>query len=98
MAQAGFFINLFLYLCMVPPFKFLFTSIYNSLTNFFRGIDKVTDVVIAGMMSTCLNGICNVIFLLKFKWGITGYLIANLTGVLIPSLFLFIRFFFVRVY
>lgn len=73
--------------------SFLFTSIYNSLTNFFRGIDKVTDVVIAGMMSTCLNGICNVIFLLKFKWGITGYLIANLTGVLIPSLFLFIRSF-----
>lgn len=71
--------------------SFFFTSIYNSLTNYFRGREKVTDVVVAGILNTLLNGACNLIFLLKFHLGIEGYLLANVIGIFIPVLFLVLR-------
>lgn len=80
------------YLCFVFA-CFLFTGIYNSITNYFRGLDRIIDIVIAGLMSTLVNGVCNIIFLLKLHMGINGYLVANLLGLFIPTLFLGIRAF-----
>lgn len=72
-------------------FCYFFTSCYNTLTNYFRGCGKIVDIVISGLMSILINGLCNLLFLLKFGMGLTGYLYANLWGVAIPVAYLLIR-------
>lgn len=73
--------------------NFLLSSFYNSLSNYFRGKDKITDIVVAGLMCTLINGVTNIILLLKFHMGINGYLMAHVLGVLVPTLYLFVRSF-----
>lgn len=68
--------------------SFFLTSIYNSLTSYFRGCDKIVDIVIAGIISTLVNGLSNVLFLVGFHWGMNGYIYANILGILVPVVFL----------
>lgn len=83
----GFFDVSFGYIAFIF-LSFLLTSIYNSLTNYFRGCDKIVDIVIAGIISTLVNGLSNVVFLVGFHWGMNGYICANILGLLIPVVFL----------
>ena len=83
----GFFDVSFGYIAFIF-LSFLLTSIYNSLTNYFRGCDKIVDIVIAGIISTLVNGLSNVLFLVGFHWGMNGYICANILGLLIPVVFL----------
>lgn len=80
----------FSYYCFLLACYF-FTSIYNTMTNYFKGRDKVVDIVIAGILSTTINGVSNIVFLLIMKIGINGYLYANILGVSVPSVYLLIR-------
>lgn len=43
-----------------------------------QGLEKVKDIGIAGVISTLLTIVSNVVFLLLFKWGLIGFFFANI--------------------
>ena len=71
-------------------FNFLFSAIYSSISYYLRGLEKVKAVVVAGVMSTLVNVIFNILFLLILGWGMNGYLSANIIGIIVPTIYLMI--------
>lgn len=55
-----------------------------------RSLEKVKLFAFDGILTTFLMIILNIIFLLKLKWGMTGYLLAIILSDLSSSIFLFI--------
>lgn len=70
---------------------FIVNVLVGILTNFTRGIDRVSDVSISGIISTTVMLCLNILFLVNFKMGVIGYFLANILGSLAQSLYLFIR-------
>lgn len=66
---------------------FFFTVLYQIMTNYLRGIDKICEVAIAGIISAVFIIICNILLLIVFKIGINGYLISLITGPAFASMF-----------
>lgn len=60
------------------------------ITCFVRGIDRVSTLSISGVISSFITIILNIIFLLPFKLGISGYFLANILGALVQWLYLFV--------
>lgn len=56
------------------------SSLYNTISLFCRGIDKVNVMVISGILSSVVTLSANILFLVVFEWGLTGYLLANTIG------------------
>ncbi len=67
------------------------TALSNSLTMFCRGIDKVNVLVVGGILQSVIMLSANILFLVVFKWGLTGYLLANTLGSLVAVFWYFIR-------
>ena len=55
-----------------------------------RALEKVRLFALDGILTTLTMIIFNIIFLLGFKWGMTGYLLAIILSDLCSSLFLFV--------
>lgn len=68
-----------------------FTSICNVLTFFARGMERVSDVAISGVIGTFVSIICNIVFLLPLHMGLLGYFLAHIAGTVTQSLFVFFR-------
>lgn len=66
---------------------FVFTALYQILTNYLRGVDKVIHVAIAGIISSAGIIVGNILFLLVFKIGIMGYLISLILGPALASIY-----------
>ena len=66
------------------------TALYNSVSLFCRGIDKVHVMVVGGILQSIVTLSANILFLLVFKWGLTGYLLANTVGSIIALIWYFI--------
>lgn len=64
------------------------TAIGNSLGMFCRGINEVKAIAAASIITTFITIPANIIFLAVFKWGITGYLAANVLGGIISNIYL----------
>lgn len=58
------------------PIVYLSQSVINLFHKFARGIDEVKTSAFAGLLSTCLVIVANLLFLVVFKWGVIGYLLA----------------------
>lgn len=58
----------------------LSTGLYNVLTNYARGIDKVQYMVEMSLITTIASCVLNVVLLVVLKCGLNGYLIANYLG------------------
>lgn len=54
---------------------------------FAKGLEKVSIMGIAGVISTVIMLVGNILFLLVFKMGLTGFFIANTLAQAIPALF-----------
>ncbi|MBQ4104651.1 MAG: oligosaccharide flippase family protein [Clostridia bacterium] len=67
------------------------TALSNSLTMFCRGIDKVNILVVGGILQSVIMLTANILFLVVFKWGLTGYLLANTLGSLVAVFWYFIK-------
>ena len=59
---------------------FFFTALYQIMTNYLRGRDKIREVATAGIISAVAIIVSNILLLLVFKIGIDGYLISMITG------------------
>lgn len=66
------------------------TAIYNTVSLFCRGIDKVHIMVGSSIANSVVSLSANILFLAVFHWGLTGYLIANTLGSIIGLLWCFI--------
>lgn len=67
------------------------TALSNSLTMFCRGIDKVNVLVVGGVLQSVIMLSANILFLVVFKWGLAGYLLANTLGSLVAVFWYFIK-------
>ncbi len=81
-------INLPTYFYIFLIFNYLFTALYNSLTLFCKGVDKVKVIVIATVINSITILAGNLIFLIYLKIGVVGYLLANLLGMIISVMFI----------
>lgn len=74
---------------------FLLYYISYALNQFFiqlaKGLEKVQDMAIAGVISTLATLIFNILFLLVFKWKLNGFFIANILSQVISVIYLFLR-------
>ncbi len=77
----GFSLILFVYVC---------TSTLKLLNStFVRALEKVKLFALDGVLTTLSMLILNIVFLLGFKWGMQGYLLAIVLSDLMSSVFLF---------
>lgn len=70
---------------------FVTNIFYQTLSQFARGIDRVSDLAISGFVNSLTMLGFNVMFLLYFKLGIKGFFYANILSLVLPSLYLSIR-------
>lgn len=77
------------YVLLLGMYVFMFAL--NTLCgSFLRGMNAVKPFAIKGIICTASNLIFNVIFLLVFRLGITGYLLANICGDFMAVLYMVI--------
>lgn len=70
---------------------FVLDALSNSFSLFCRGIDQVKVLVVASTIKSIMMLSCNILFLVYFKWGLTGYIIANLLGIVASVLYMFFK-------
>ena len=75
------------------PFVLMFAAyaLYQLVMQFARGLDDVSGISIAGIISTVVMLLLNIYFLLMLRWGLMGYFYAHILGLVVPTVFLFIR-------
>ena len=64
------------------------TCLNGIVSNFCRGIDKIKDIAISGVVSSAVIILANIIFLLITKWGVIGYFLAYILGALSQVVYL----------
>ena len=88
------------YLNLIPLFNeypiyfilyYVFCLLSDILLSFARGVDKIFDVAVAGIISSVVIIALNVLLLLAFPLGVAGYFIANISAFIAVSLYLFFR-------
>lgn len=72
-------------------FYYIFYALYQYLIQFSKGIEKVKFMGAAGVAATVTMIVSNILFLLVFKWGLTGFFVTNILSQAIPSCYLIIR-------
>lgn len=72
-------------------FLMLVASATNGILNYFtRGIDKIKEVAISGVICSVIIILLNLLFLLPLHMGLIGYFLANILGFTGQSIYLFI--------
>ena len=65
--------------------------LYSLFSQFSRGIERINDLAIAGIMNSATMLCPNILFLAKFKMGLEGYFYANIVAYIVPTIFILIR-------
>lgn len=68
--------------------QFVNNSCYFNYLAYLRGRDQVGIIVVAGLISTISTIVCNVLFILVFKWGVYGFLASNALGVFLANIYI----------
>lgn len=83
------FIKFDIYYLIFFVIYYIFTSLHNLFLPFCKGIEKVKSIVLASIINSIVTLLSNILFLVVFKLGIIGYLLANSLGLIISVCFLF---------
>lgn len=75
---------------------YVITLLYQYLQNFSRGMNKIFDLGISGILNSIISLILNIYFLAFLKLGIEGYLLANIIANIIATIYLIIRIKFIK--
>lgn len=59
-------------------FTFVVGAMNNCLSLYLKSKDKASVIAVSGILSTLVNCISNILFLLVFKLGINGYMLSNI--------------------
>ena len=70
---------------------FVGSVLYDLMSQLSRGVERVTDLAIAGALNSVVMLSLNVIFLIEFNMGLMGYFAANCIAYYIPVIYLCIR-------
>lgn len=70
---------------------FLVQSLSGVLICYIRGIDKIIDLSISSVITSGVTIVCNILFLVVFKWGLEGYFLANIVGPSVQCIYLLFR-------
>lgn len=86
--------NIFEISLIIRKYSFIFFLIFfvqsfsSIIISYIRGIDKVLELSISSILASIVTIICNIVFLLIFKWGLNGYFWANIIGPFIQCIYL----------
>lgn len=72
-------------------FGYIVDVALNLVTFFARGLEKMADIAIAGVLGSMAMIICNLLALLRFDLGLTGYYFATNFGLLVQLTYLVVR-------
>ena len=72
------------------PVLFILMVISNLFSVFSRGIDRVKETAIGGVICSITMISCNLFFLLVLKLGLHGYFLANIFAIMLQVLYLYI--------
>lgn len=68
--------------------SYLTGALGNVVNYFLRALDKVKEITISSVITCLITVSCNLLFLLIFRWGVNGYLLANILGHVLSLLYL----------
>lgn len=68
--------------------NYLAGSLNNIFSFFCRGIDQVKVLTVGSVLNMVIVVGCNLLFLLKFHWGLYGYLAANSIGLVLSIIYI----------
>lgn len=69
---------------------YLLYCLNSCFVQFAKGVDEVRKMAIAGVIGTAITLLCNILFLAVFGMGLYGYFLANVLGLLVPTVYLFV--------
>lgn len=73
-------------------FLIFFTqALSNIVLAYIRGVDRIADLSVSSVVSSLAVVLCNILFLVIFKWGLVGYFSANIIGPCAQCLYLMLR-------
>lgn len=81
-------INVFSDYWLYTLLMFISAALYEIVSNFSRGLEKIREFSIAGIITTITMISLNVFFLLIIKIGLDGYFLANIISSMISSAYL----------
>lgn len=70
---------------------YIVTALSGVLTYFARGINKISDISVAGVISSIVMITLNILFLVVLKIGLIGYFLASIIGVVSQIIYLLFR-------
>ena len=70
---------------------YLSTIVYFLFSQFTKGMGKVKEFAISGLINTIVTIICNVFMLVFFNLKISGYILSYVIGMLVASIYLFFK-------
>ena len=73
--------------CIYFMLMYLVSALYQLCSYYARGINEIKVVAFAGIIQTILLVLFNIIFLIFFKLGISGFFIANILSLLLAIFF-----------
>lgn len=65
------------------------TAAHNTISLFCRAIDKVSVMVVGSIITSVVSLSANILFLVVFKWGLNGFLLASSLGSVISLIWCF---------
>lgn len=85
----------FIEIINIYPIMFILLYMVSALasitTAYARGIDRVSDVAISGIIGAGLTLILNILLLAVLKWGLQGYLWSTIIGTFIQNMYIIVR-------
>ncbi len=84
-----FEINNYYYIFLIVYFAS--TSLKNTLTFFCKTIEKINTIVVSSIISSLVIVLLNILLLVVFDWGVVGYLTANVAGLIVSNIYIFIN-------
>lgn len=73
-------------------FFYYISYVFNQLLiQFTKGLERVKDMGVAGVISTIITLVTNILFLLVFKWGLIGFFLANIFAQTVSAFYLTVR-------
>lgn len=73
-------------------FFYYISYVFNQfLIQFAKGLERVKDMGVAGVISTVITLATNILFLLVFEWGLIGFFLASIMAQALSAFYLMVR-------
>lgn len=72
-------------------FYYITYVFYQFFLQLAKGLEKIRDISIAGIISTAIMLISNILFLVILKWGVSGFFLSAILSQLVPVLYFVLR-------